>query len=462
MCFPVTIRKVEDIELVSESGFATDTGGFASSISGANFTFGNTLDGKDNVLFATFDGSGLLGLNFSTSDVAIGDVVTYSFDVYWASTNTGGLPNLRIRSGNTNIGHTDVPMPSEDSWYTFSGQFTVTSNTPTALTFVAADSSGLTTGDVFAIANGSYGKQQDAGDTTATTLGGFLTEDVTALYDAEDGTTSGWVKSDFGGSSTSISNVTSGAISGTRSIQIDITSGSTSTGYPRVRRSTSNELSLSAGLQYRIKCKLKLTSGAAKVFARLGSSSGNTAFGSQTLVVGEVIEVDNTFTPSSIGGSANNIEFVFDGTLGTGTILVDDLELTALNHDGTVVTWYDQSVNGYHATQDTAGDQPKIAEAGSLLDDIDFAGSKYLQTTSLQEQIPVSFFCVNRFDSTLTGFRPFIGNGVLDGSSQGYGLFYNDPSNTFRTQVRIPSVSSNLDNTATTVGGVNSLTTNRS
>jgi hypothetical protein len=258
-------------------------------------------------------------------------------------------------------------MPSEDSWYTFSGQFTVTSNTPTALTFIAADSSGLTTGDVFAIANGSYGKQQDAGDTTATTLGEFLTEDVTALYDAEDGTTSGWVKSDFGGSSTTISNVTSGAISGTRSIQIDITSGSTSTGYPRVRRSTSNELSLSAGLQYRIKCKLKLTSGAAKVFARLGSASGNTAFGSQTLVVGEVIEVDNTFTPSSIGGSANNIEFVFDGTLGTGTILVDDLELTALNHDATVVTWYDQSVNGYDATQDTAVEQPKIAEAGSLL-----------------------------------------------------------------------------------------------
>ena len=170
------ITNVEDISLVSESGFATDTGGFESSISGAAFSFGNTLDGKSNVLFASFDGSGLLGLNFSTSDVAIGDVVVYSFDVYWESTNIGELPDLRIRSGNTTIGHTDVPMPSKDSWYTFSGQFTVTSNTPAALTLIAANSSGLTTGDIFAIANGSYAKQQDAGDTTATTLGGFLAE----------------------------------------------------------------------------------------------------------------------------------------------------------------------------------------------------------------------------------------------------------------------------------------------
>jgi hypothetical protein len=38
--------------------------------------------------------------------------------------------------------------------------------------------------------------------------------------------------------------------------------------------------------------------------------------------------------------------------------------------DAYVVTWYDQSVNGYDATQDTAGSQPKIAEAGVLLGEI--------------------------------------------------------------------------------------------
>ena len=45
------------------------------------------------------------------------------------------------------------------------------------------------------------------------------------------------------------------------------------------------------------------------------------------------------------------------------------------NQDAYVQTWYDQSVNSNHATQDVAGNQPKIAEAGALLaDGIDFDG----------------------------------------------------------------------------------------
>ena len=41
--------------------------------------------------------------------------------------------------------------------------------------------------------------------------------------------------------------------------------------------------------------------------------------------------------------------------------------------DATVVSWFDQSGNGNHATQDVAGSQPLIAQNGSLLDDgIDF------------------------------------------------------------------------------------------
>jgi hypothetical protein len=417
------ISNVEDIELVSESGFATDTGGFASSISGATFTFGNTLDGKDNVLFATFDGSGLLGLNFSTSDVAIGDVVTYSFDVYWASTNTGGLPDLRIRSGNTTIGHSDVPMPSEDSWYTFSGQFTVTSNTPTALTFIAADSSGLTTGDVFAIANGSYGKQQDAGDTTATTLGGFLTEATPAR-------------------------------NRTGSARYDTLTPDGTTGFTAVTNNIAAcgfDIAGTSGTAVQVSFDITLNSGTVSIKLRPDFETGSDVSNDETITTSG----SKSFTLTS---TADFKAMLF--ITASADYVVSNFSVNVpYNHDAYVVTWYDQSVNGYDATQDTAGDQPKIAEAGSLLDDIDFAGSKYLQTTSLQEQIPVSFFCVNRFDSTLTGFRPFIGNGVLDGSSQGYGLFYNDPSNTFRTQVRIPSVSSNVDNTATTVGGVNSLTT---
>jgi hypothetical protein len=154
------------------------------------------------------------------------------------------------------------------------------------------------------------------------------------------------------------------------------------------------------------------------------------------------------------------IRIQFTGTSVAGDkVYIREFSVSRTKQDASVVTWYDQSGNANHATQDVAGDQPKIAEAGALLADIDFAGDTFLQTTSLQEPIPVSLFCVNRFDSTLTGFRPFLGNGILDGSSQGYGLFYNDPSNTFRTQVRLPASSDNLDNTATTVGDVNGLAT---
>jgi len=56
-----------------------------------------------------------------------------------------------------------------------------------------------------------------------------------------------------------------------------------------------------------------------------------------------------------------NAAEVTDGTLTT---------FTGAN-DGFVVTWYDQSGTGSNATQSTAGNQPKLVAAGSLLTDGD-------------------------------------------------------------------------------------------
>jgi hypothetical protein len=346
------ISNVEDIELVSESGFATDTGGFASSISGANFTFGNTLDGKDDVLFATFDGSGLLGLNFSTSDVAIGDVVTYSFDVYWASTNTGGLPDLRIRSGNTTIGHSDVPMPSEDSWYTFSGQFTVTSNTPTALTLIAADSSGLTTGDVFAIANGSYGKQQDAGDTTATTLGGFLTEGVTTFNPDFSSSANGFIS--FSGDTISFNQDGIGGLDDNLS----------STAQDSSSQVFGLNGRITTGVQYNISLRYFIPESnggsTTEVSIRDGASIKIATDSSPTAGSWVTIEGTATFTTPQI-----RVQFTATSVAGDNVYL-RDFVITRKTHDATVVTWYDQSGNN-DATQTDKNSQPKIAEAGSLL-----------------------------------------------------------------------------------------------
>jgi len=325
------ISNVEDLELVSESGFATDTGGFESSISGANFTFGNTLDGKDNVLFATFDGAGLLGLNFSTSDVAIGDVVKYSFEVYWASTNVGGLPNLRIRSGNTNIGHTDVPMPSEDSWYTFSGQFTVTSNTPTALTFIAADSSGLTTGDVFAIANGSYDKQQDAGDTTATTLGEFLAEATPARN------RTGPARYDT---------FTPDGVTGFTAITNNIAAG----GF---------DIAGASGAEVQVSFDITLNSGTVTVSLRPAFETGSDVSNSETITTSG----SKSFTLTATG----DYKAMLFITASADYVISNFSVNVPYNHDATVVTWYDQSGNGYDLTQPTTGNQPKMAENGSLL-----------------------------------------------------------------------------------------------
>ena len=64
-------------------------------------------------------------------------------------------------------------------------------------------------------------------------------------------------------------------------------------------------------------------------------------------------------------------EEITDGTL---------LAFVGAGNNGHVVTWYDQSGNGNHATQATAANQPKLVSAGSLvtkngLPAIDFDGS---------------------------------------------------------------------------------------
>jgi hypothetical protein len=65
--------------------------------------------------------------------------------------------------------------------------------------------------------------------------------------------------------------------------------------------------------------------------------------------------------------------------------------------DGFVETWYDQSGNGNDATQATAANQPKIVNAGTLLNELDFDGTNYFLSSSnigaYQSSDGIGFFC---------------------------------------------------------------------
>jgi hypothetical protein len=83
------------------------------------------------------------------------------------------------------------------------------------------------------------------------------------------------------------------------------------------------------------------------------------------------------------------------------------------NQDATVVTWYDQSGNGNDATQLTTGNQPLIAQNGSLLaDGIDFDGfNDFFDVSGIDEAQPITGFIQLKPDATTDA-----ANEVLDGT----------------------------------------------
>ena len=92
-----------------------------------------------------------------------------------------------------------------------------------------------------------------------------------------------------------------------------------------------------------------------------------------------------------------------DGTP-TAQVLTYNNEFT----DGFVETWYDQSGNGNDATQETAGNQPKIVDAGSLVTTggnptVDFYNNSRLATTAFTDgSASSSFSVVNNQSATST------------------------------------------------------------
>jgi hypothetical protein len=97
--------------------------------------------------------------------------------------------------------------------------------------------------------------------------------------------------------------------------------------------------------------------------------------------------------------------------------------------DGFVETWYDQSGNSKDAVQATAGSQPKIVNAGTLLNELDFDGTDDSLAIDFGADLsqPNSLFMVHQADSTSSSANEFFdrsgGSGdrtLLDQASSNY------------------------------------------
>ena len=94
---------------------------------------------------------------------------------------------------------------------------------------------------------------------------------------------------------------------------------------------------------------------------------------------------------------------------------IRNLTVTAIESDGFVTTWYDQSGNDNHATQGTAASQPKIVDGGTLVSDgIDFdASNANFLVSPLSSNITgsISMFSVSTVDSI--GYTVSLSNSTI-------------------------------------------------
>jgi len=99
-------------------------------------------------------------------------------------------------------------------------------------------------------------------------------------------------------------------------------------------------------------------------------------------------------------GSAIRVRRASDNTEQNIGFVDNELDTTTLasfcsGTNGFVTTWYDQSGNGYNATEATAANQPQIVSSGSVLDDVTLldAGDKLVLNSTINSS-ELSVFAV--------------------------------------------------------------------
>jgi len=120
------------------------------------------------------------------------------------------------------------------------------------------------------------------------------------------------------------------------------------------------------GDKFRINYNLTLNSGNAILFA-FATSTGASASTGFTVYASGTGSIELTATKTDIASLRVN-------AIGNVDFVLSDVSITAIQSSGFVTTWYDQSGNDNHATQGTAGSQPKIVDSGAYLGELDFDG----------------------------------------------------------------------------------------
>jgi len=149
------------------------------------------------------------------------------------------------------------------------------------------------------------------------------------------------------------------------------------------------------GDKFRINYNLTLNSGSGITFS-LASSTGASASNSINVNASGTGSIELTATKTDIASLRVN-------AIGNVDFVLSDVSITAIQSSGHVTTWYDQSGNDNHATQGTAGSQPKIVDGGVLVSDgIEFDG--------VDDYLGTSTFSLTQPYTTLSVSKSFINN----------------------------------------------------
>ena len=122
---------------------------------------------------------------------------------------------------------------------------------------------------------------------------------------------------------------------------------------------------------------------------------------------GTVFTANGTYT-DTLTATADGTHLMFaDGN--TGSYTISDFEIVSHSSNGFVETWYDQSGNSNDAVQETAGSQPKIVSAGTLLNELDFDGTADELAIDFGADLSQanSLFMVHQSDSTSSNSNDF-------------------------------------------------------